>query len=42
MVLQRTIWYVQADNLGNFNLNSNGWPSFEFYSQSVFNLNHVF
>lgn len=42
VVLQRTIRYVQAGNLGNFNLNPNGWPSFEFHGRSVFNLNHLF
>ncbi|XP_072149489.1 uncharacterized protein [Setaria viridis] len=38
VVLQRTIRYVRADNLGNFNLNPNGWPSFQFHGRSVFNL----
>ncbi|CAL5046171.1 unnamed protein product [Urochloa decumbens] len=45
-VLQRTIRYVRADNQGNFNLNPNGWATFQFHGRSVFHLrsevaNHV-
>ncbi|CAN6164996.1 unnamed protein product [Urochloa humidicola] len=46
VVLQRTIRYVQADNQGNFNMNPNGWATFQFHGRSVFHLrsevaNHV-
>ncbi|CAL5044432.1 unnamed protein product [Urochloa decumbens] len=46
VVLQRTIRYVRADNQGNFNLNPNGWATFQFHGRSVFHLrsevaNHV-
>ncbi|XP_039841551.1 uncharacterized protein LOC120701802 [Panicum virgatum] len=37
-MLQRTIRYVEADNQGNFNLNPNGWATFQFHGRSMFNL----